>query len=154
HEDVPAHLPPIGAEDRPRQDAGARLAPLGERLLHQPLLLELVGRRASRRRARALLAADALDPAQMEPRPEEVPGSHVAGLFLEPEEPGLGIRLERLLDVVLVERIELLDAQDGDVVALLLLAGLEKIVIDLATAEQHPLRLLRRDAVVGNDALE
>src|SRR4051812_19270711 len=90
----------------------------------------------------------------MEARAEEVPGAHVERLLLHPEELGVGIWLQRLLDVLVVERIELLYAQDGDVVPLPLRAGSEKIVIDLARAEQDALRLLRRDGVVGNDALE
>ena len=53
---------------------------------------------------------------------EEVPCPHIPGFFLDPVNWGAGcVSLERFFEEFFVEGIELLDAQDGDVVYFLTL---------------------------------
>jgi hypothetical protein len=102
---------------------------LGEGFVDQHLLLELVARLAPRRGARALGPRDdpegeALVEVVAEARLEEVPGSHVVRLLLHPHEVGARrVCVEDLAESG-AERVVLLEPDDGDVGALLLLARL------------------------------
>ena len=53
--------------------------------------------------------------------------------------------LRRLDHVLRLQRVELLEAHDRDVVDLGALARREQVVVDLARAQEHPPRLLRVD---------
>ena len=77
----------------------------------------------------------------------------VARLLLHPDERrAVGIRVERF-EQVAVERIELLQANDRDVVATELPAGVEQVVVELAVAQEDALDPTRVE-VVGDDALK
>src|SRR5207344_2383727 len=70
---------------------------------------------------------------------DEAPRSHVLRLFLAPHHLGLGESRQLLDQRPRRKRVELLDAQEIDVVHPALLALLVEIVIDLAGAEHHAL---------------
>jgi hypothetical protein len=66
-------------------------------------------------------------------RSDPVPGALVARLFLAPDDFGrLRVLGQFLLQMILREGIELLDADDGDVGDLLLATCGQQVVIDLA----------------------
>lgn len=72
------------------------------------------------------------------------PGASVEGLLLGPDN-GLGVRVhvEVLAELLPREGVELLDTSEGDVVDLVVLAVLEESGIDLTSAENDTLNLLR-----------
>ena len=78
-------------------------------------------------------------------RPDEGPAAHVERLFLTPD-PLFRVRVMRsdLGDLVTVEGIELLEADDGCIPDLVLTAELKEIVVNLARAEDKA-----ADAVLG-----
>src|SRR5262245_44616560 len=68
----------------------------------------------------------------------ELPGAHVPWLFLHPGNlAGAGVGRDGLLNFLARQRIELLDADDGHVFNLALVAAREQVVVDLAAAQQH-----------------
>src|SRR5207244_11191048 len=109
---------------------------------------------AAGRRRRALRTADAVQLAEVgrPARTQVIPGAHVEWLFLDPEQFGAGVGLDGLGQVLVGERVELLDADDGDVVALLRFAAGEQVVIDLAAAQEDAPRLF--DRVVPDETAE
>src|SRR3954452_17698815 len=85
----------------------------------------------------------------------ERPGAHVYGLFLHPANGRFGrIILQRFDDCLVAKRVVLLNAQDGYVSALLLLARLDEVVVHLAAGEQDERRLRRVRSGVGEYAFE
>lgn len=72
------------------------------------------------------------------------PGTGVEGLLLGPND-GLSVRVlvEVLTELLPREGVELLDTSEGDVVDLVVLAVLEESGIDLTSAENDTLNLLR-----------
>src|SRR6185503_16584317 len=109
------------------------------------LLLEMIAGRAGRRRRR-FGPADIDRPLRLhvdvrqrtfDAAVDEVPGAHVLWLLLAPHDLGIGIGREAHAEAGEGKRIELLDADDGDVVDLALAPLGEEIEIDLAAAQQH-----------------
>src|SRR6478735_11977931 len=86
---------------------------------------------------------------------EIAPNTHVLRLVLH---PGHGrarsVRGKGLLELVLTQRIELFDAQDGYVVSLALAALPLELIIDFAGAEQHLLGIGLVLTLIQNDALK
>ena len=72
---------------------------------------------------------------------DEAPRSHILRLFLAPHHLGFRKSAELLNQGPRRERVELLDAQEIDVVDVPLLALLVEVVLDLAGAEHHALDL-------------
>src|SRR5690606_3839676 len=126
-----------------------------ERLLDQcPLLFLVLGQVADRRRSRGRAAgvAELLAVAHVlvqvmlhvEPRPL------VLRLVLHPDQfLGVGVFLQFGLEGLVGEGVELFDAQDGHVLAALLIACVDQIVVDLAGAHLHALHLGRDDVRAG-----
>src|SRR6185437_14112883 len=121
---------------------------LAQRLFEQRLQFQLVlAGNPSRRRRRGRASGIARPPVprlDMVEHPfeiwlDEAPRSHVLRLFLAPHHLGLGESRQLLDQRPRRERVELLDAQEIDVVHPALLALLVEIVIDLAGAEHHAL---------------
>ena len=73
------------------------------------------------------------------PRRHEGPGALVLGLFLAPDQLGLGEAVQLLRQHIFGEGIELFQAQDLDAVFAALLALFHQVEIDLAGAEDHAL---------------
>ena len=65
------------------------------------------------------------------------------GLFLAPDQLGLGEAVQFLGQHIFREGIKLLDAQDLDAAFIALFALLHQVEIDLAGAQDHPLDLAR-----------
>jgi len=67
----------------------------------------------------------------------EIPCAHVRRFFLHPERGRVGaVGLQRAVERGVAQRIELLDANDGDVITLGFFAMFEEVVIDFTCAEQ------------------
>src|SRR5690348_11887230 len=102
-----------------RWGRGAR-ASVREGLVDQFLLLELVaarraGGRAGRRAAREARERMAREQPVAEAHAQRAPRAHVLGFFLHPEDRRVGpVLLEQGLQVLLAERVELLEPQDRD----------------------------------------
>src|SRR3954470_7279501 len=113
--------------DRSRSAQGR----VAEGLVDEQLLLVLVALLAAGSRACALGPADAGQLAQRQrpARVEVVPGAHVEGLLLDPDPLGVLVGREGLDEQVVRERVELLDAQDGHVRALLRFPRGDQVVI-------------------------
>ncbi len=118
--------------------------------------LEDAGCRRSSARSTGVIELLALVERFLQPMTYLVPRPLVLRLFLAPDDffdvPVLfeerGVLRDR-------EGIELLDANDRDVVDAVHLARLEQVVIDLAAAEDDPPRFFRRDLLsLGDDELE
>ena len=79
-----------------------------------------------------------------------IEGTHVTGLFLAPDPLLLRTRIlgDDLFEHLVVQRVELLDADDGGVLDLVLFAEFEEVVIHLAGAQNEARNTLRRDGEV------
>src|SRR6056297_3806190 len=114
-----------------------------ERVPQKLFLLELMGAagaggRAGRRRSGHAVEA-ATERLAAPRRAQEPPGAHVLRLLLDPDQRGVRrVERQRLLDLLVGPRVELLEAHDGDVVALALLALGQQVVVHLAAARQDP----------------
>ena len=92
-----------------------------------------------------------------ETRGDVRPSTHVERFFLAPDEVRcVGVLADDRADQLAVERIELLDADDGGVFDGVLLTARDEIVVDLATAEDNTLDIGRigKGFGVGQDFLE
>src|SRR5690606_38646554 len=94
----------------------------GEGGLEEALLLELVARLRAGRRGGVLGARDAGERQAVADEAgqagvEEVPGAHVEGLVLHPDERGAVLVGREGFGELVRERVELLETDDGDVVA-------------------------------------
>src|SRR5262245_29375351 len=103
-------------------------------------------RRRRRRRGTTGVARPSMLRLDMVEHPFEIwldkaPCSHVLGLLLAPHHLSAGKSRQLLDQGPRRERVELLDAQEIDVVESALLALLVEVVIDLAGAEHHVLDL-------------
>src|SRR5262245_4724539 len=112
-----------------------------EGALHQLVLLGRVDLVRARGRARRLGTPDVGELGAVEQRAsqavvDELPGTHVPGFFLHPEDL-LRVRVgfEEPPELGLRERVELLDAQEGDRIDRALAAAGQERVIDLAAAQ-------------------
>src|SRR3954465_13865429 len=138
---------------KPNRYRWSRLRGLAERLVDDLLLLDGVHLRRARRRSRHRATRDALDAGQLvrqllgKRQAERRPGTLVGRLLLHPEELlGVGVLVERGPQPPLGQRVELLDADDRDVVAVVLRLPGGQVVVDLAAGEQDA-RDLRAVAV-------
>lgn len=77
------------------------------------------------------------------------PRTHVQRFFLAPNDFCVGVLVGVLLDLLVREGVELFNARDGNVSDLVLLASLEKSVVDLARAENVSGDLFGRFEVLG-----
>src|SRR5262245_26372779 len=146
-------LPSLGTLGRWADHRATR--PLAERLVEQGLeLLEVLrhlpGRRCRRGRAprvsRLLVSGRDLAEPPFGVRLHEGVGAHVARLLLTPHEFCILEATEFVHQGFQRNRIELLDAQQIDVVDLALLPLLMQVVIDFARAQHHP-----PDPIVGDE---
>ena len=101
------------------------------------------GRRAAGIAHRALAGVEPVEH-RAEPRLDEGPGAHVLRLFLAPDDLGVGEARQEVAHRLQRERIELLDAQQVDVVDAARLALLVEVEIDLAGADDDAADLLVR----------
>src|SRR5207248_6323336 len=129
---------------------------VAEGLVDEKLLLVLVALLAAGGGARALRASDGNEPSlpdHLRPAcPHVVPGAHVEGPLLDPDEPGSLEGLHHLRQRRVRPRVEPPEAHDGDVGPLLRFPRRGPVVVNLAAAERDPRRLLR--GWVDDDALE
>src|SRR5687767_12746934 len=79
----------------------------------------------------------------LELRRDPGPGAHVFGFLLSPDDPGRGIFLCDFGEAFAMQRIKLLEADDGDIVELLLRAVVGQVVVNLARAQQNARNRLR-----------
>src|SRR3982751_4333064 len=87
----------------------------------------------------------------LELRCEVTPGTHVLRLLLTPDESGVAaIRISDLGKTIAVQRVELLDADDGGVGRLVLFAVVDEVVVDLARAQDDALGFLRAGRIVDD----
>src|SRR5688572_20045983 len=114
-----------------------------EGLLDDLLLLDLVASggacgRACRGWAEEAGEGEPVEEPLAEAAADVGPRAHVLGLFLHPEDRGLGAESgEGCADHLFGQRVELLEPQDRDVFALLVGAVLLELVVELAAAEEH-----------------
>src|SRR3546814_14589525 len=85
---------------------------------------------------------------------ELVPRALVVRLFLAPDHVGGLAALEFGRQQLARERVQLLDADQGDVVGFALVHVFEQVVVDLARAQHDALCLLRVAGGVGDQVLE
>src|SRR5438105_11555031 len=135
------------------------ISAIREGRLDEHLLLQIVARLAPGGWARALRARherqrELVPDVLAKARVDEVPGPHVSRLFLHPDHrrPVL-VRCERLRESV-VQRIELLEADDGHVAPAALFPGVGEIEVHLAAAEEDLLHLFGLRVAARDDALE
>src|SRR5690349_16826056 len=122
-----------------------------QRRFHQRLLLlvvqlQVAHRRRGRRGApgvrQRLVGAHVAEEVVL----DAVPRALVARFLLRPHHAlRVGVEVDLRLELVVRERVELLQANDGDVVDAALGALGDDVVVDLAGAEDHALHLLRRE---------
>src|SRR5262245_58520298 len=121
-----------------------------ERIVEQLGALRLVaveqtgcgrGRRGPARIARLGVLAPDFDGHLADQVLDVLPRAHVARLLLAPDEVAVAIRLDQFRERVRGERIELLDAQQVDVVRTARLALGHEVVVDLAGAQHELARL-------------
>src|SRR6056297_671848 len=149
--------PRFGRASPRRRTASSRRAL--ERVPQKLFLLELMGAagaggRAGRRRSGHAVEA-ATERLAAPRRAQEPPGAHVLRLLLDPDQRGVRrVERQRLLDLLVGPRVELLEAHDGDVVALALLALGQQVVVHLAAARQDPGDAVGHHLGVGQHAPE
>ncbi len=125
----------------------------------QPLLFQLVRARRAGGRAGGFGPGDERErPASEQMFAEflvqEPPGAHVLRLFLHPEHGNfIGVRIEDIFQHLVVQRIKLLDADDGHVIPFVLFAIRLQFVIDFPAADQNALHAGGRQGG-RDDALE
>src|SRR3546814_11554635 len=82
------------------------------------------------------------------------PGALILGFVLSPDDfLGIHVFLQFGLERLVRKRIELLDAQNGDIVAAGFLACMDQVVIDLARADHHALDARSEERRVGKECV-
>src|SRR5690606_35320149 len=120
------------------------------------VVVEVAHRRRGRTGAAGVVQLLAFGQAELQVVLDLVPGALVLRLFLAPDDVGVLAEAGQLGRQQLArERVQLLHADQGDVLVQLLLAALfQQVVVDLARAQHHALALLRLDAGVRDQVQE
>ena len=126
-----------------------RVDAAGEGLVDEPLLLLDVHRAVPDGGSGGGITADVVHPVAVghdlvESVLDLVPGALILRFLLAPDDLVRGsVGRQRGLELLLRERVELLDAHDGDVIDAAGAARLEQVEVDLAAAQHHALDAFR-----------
>src|ERR1700677_710478 len=127
-----------------------------KRALNQQLLFQLVRTGRTGSRAGGFVPADRRERQAAEKMLAEffvqiTPGAHVEWLFLDPQHGcAVIVGRESFFQQIIAQGIELFEPNDGDVVALELLAKSQQFVINFSSAKQDARDILRRQIVRDN----